>query len=366
MHGSQVATRKEEIFSEETSETLKLDAKKDLALAVAVAPAPMSDDPSQSAAQAAGRQDRAAQEKWRDKIQAGSLTGLAERNTKWDVEYEGKDAIGTLVRPFEPGWGDARRVPEKMLGETAWQSVQRSMGREIPHSGMGDGKKVFTTDENPALLRKMLREEQEKDAPPPLPRLAHNIRNQAEQQRRLQDQWAVGLTGGTYGMHTRHVTTAPPAFESVEAARLSPPRAVRGTSPEKGPPRSPQRKALGDKSSVMVDGSFNPETTYSRESPFAKQRRQLTNGAPPSPMSAMSLVPRSRDKPHRNEGAHAMLDRMGPNIASGPIPRDGFTSDMYAHTHPLSSPASALPSPACLGATCYAISRACVGATWQV
>ena len=35
------------------------------------------------------------------------------------------------------------------------------------------------------------------------------------------------------------------------------------------------------------------------------------------------------DKPLRNEGAHAMLDRMGPNIASGPIPRDGFTSDAY-------------------------------------
>ena len=29
------------------------------------------------------------------------------------------------------------------------------------------------------------------------------------------------------------------------------------------------------------------------------------------------------------QGAHAMLDRMGPNIASGPIPRDGFTTDAY-------------------------------------
>ena len=29
------------------------------------------------------------------------------------------------------------------------------------------------------------------------------------------------------------------------------------------------------------------------------------------------------------QGAHAMLDRMGPNILSGPIPRDGFTTDAY-------------------------------------
>ena len=66
------------------------------------------DDPSQSAAQAAGRQDRAAQEKWRAQIQAGSLTGLAERNTSHDVGDEGKDAVGTLVRPFEPGFGRRR------------------------------------------------------------------------------------------------------------------------------------------------------------------------------------------------------------------------------------------------------------------
>ena len=108
------------------------------------------DDPSQSAAQAAGRQDRAAQEKFRAQIQEGAMTGLVERNSKvsshssafalppcqlasllaaarclplhltlasvsvapqWDVEYEGKDAKGTLVRPFEPGWGDSRALP---------------------------------------------------------------------------------------------------------------------------------------------------------------------------------------------------------------------------------------------------------------
>ena len=54
----------------------------------------MSSDPSQSAAQAAGRQDRALQEKHRAKLQEGALTGFEERNTKWDVEYEGKDAVG--------------------------------------------------------------------------------------------------------------------------------------------------------------------------------------------------------------------------------------------------------------------------------
>ena len=97
------------------------------------------DDPSQSAASAAGRQDRALQEKYRAKLQEGAMTGLVERNSKWDVEYEGKDAKGTLVRPFEPGFGDARALPGKMLGESTRDAVQRSMGRNLPHSGMGDG-----------------------------------------------------------------------------------------------------------------------------------------------------------------------------------------------------------------------------------
>ena len=297
------------------------------------------DDPSQSAAQAAGRQDRAQQEQWRSKIQAGSVTGLVERNTRHDVEYEGKDPKGTLVRPFEPGWGDSRRVPEKMLGETTRMAVQRSMGREIPHSGMGDGKKVFTTSENPALLRQMLKDEQEKDAPPPIPRRAENIREQAEQQQRLQRQWAVGLTGGTYGMHTRHFSTPPPAFESEAAATLPAPRPVRGTSPERGPPRSPARIS-GAYSVMTLEGTFDDAVTYSRASPFARRRQALvvggsggggspsSVGSPPSPST--SLVPRSRDKVSRNEGAHAMLDRRGPNIASGAIPRDGFTTDAYA------------------------------------
>jgi len=285
----------------------------------------MSDDPSQSAAQAAGRQDRAAQEKFRAQLQEGALTGFEERNTKWDVEYEGKDARGTLVRPFEPGFGDARRLPEKMLGESIRQAQQRSMGRDMPHSGMGDGKKVFKTEDNPALLKKMLREEQEKDAPPPLPRLSQNIQIQAEQQRRLEQQWAVGLTGGSYGMHTRHFVTPPPAFSSDAAAKKPPPRPLVGVAPEKGPP-SPTKaphKLLMKNSSVMEDGEFNNDTAFSRDSPYAAKRHALM------PPAIESIVPRSRDKPLRNEGAHAMLDRMGPNIASGPIPRDGFTTDAY-------------------------------------
>ena len=117
------------------------------------------DDPSQSANAAAGRQDRALQEKYRAQIQEGALTGFEERNSKWDVEYEGKDAVGTLVRPFEPGFGDARRLPEKMLGETNIMAVMRSMGRNMPHSGAGDGTKVFNTEDDPERLRKMIKEE---------------------------------------------------------------------------------------------------------------------------------------------------------------------------------------------------------------
>ena len=186
------------------------------------------DDPSQSAAQAAGRQDRALQEKYRATLQEGAMTGFAERNTKWDVEYEGKDAKGQLVRPFEPGFGDARALPGKMLGETNIMAVMRSMGRDMPHSGAGDGKKVFKTEENPALLKKMLREEQEKDAPPPLPRLAKNIKKQGVQQSRLEYQFSVGLHGGTFGMHTREFVTAPYARASRTQKTAAPLRPSTG------------------------------------------------------------------------------------------------------------------------------------------
>ena len=288
----------------------------------------MSDDPSQSAGQAAKRQDQAVQEKWRAKVQEGALTGLEERNTKWDVEYEGKDAKGTLVRPFEPGFGDARRLPEKMMGETTAMAVARGMGRALPHSGAGDGKKVFKTEDNPALLKKMLREEQDKDAPPPIPRRPKNIKLQGEQQRRLENQWAVGLYGGSYGMHTRHVTTPPPAHKSETAAAKSPPAPILGWLVEPGPPspsKSPQ--LLMKDSSVMTDGEYDNQTAYSRASPM---RRAVPPPEEFSSMPATLAGLRSRDKGQfRNEGAHAMMDRMGPNLLSGPIPRDGFTTDIY-------------------------------------
>ena len=285
------------------------------------------------------------------------MTGLVERNSKWDVEYEGKDAKGTLVRPFEPGYGDSRALPGKMLGETTAAAVARSMGRNMPHSGAGDGEKVFKTEDNPAQLKKMLREEQEKDAPPPLPRLAKNIEKQGVQQMRLEYQWSRGLTGGTFGMHTRQFVTPPPAHPSEEAAKEAPPAPVIGWVPEDGPvspdvisaqyssdvntafvrrnksydikestvpprARSPKKKIKD--SSVMKDGEFENATAYSRSTPM---QHALTLSA--KEFLEEDNLPRTRDKPLRNEGAHAMLDRKGPNIMSGPIPRDGFTTDKY-------------------------------------
>ena len=208
------------------------------------------DDPSQSAGAAAARQDRALQEKYRAKLQEGAMTGLVERNSKWDVEYEGKDAAGTLVRPFEPGFGDARRLPEKMLGETNIMAVMRSMGRNLPHSGAGDGTKVFKTEDNPALLKKMLKEEQEKDAPPPLPRRPDNIQKQAVQQSRLEYQWSVGLHGGSFGMHTKHVTTAPPMHASDAHAKQPYPAPVLGWNVEDGPPSIAHMNEQMDASTV--------------------------------------------------------------------------------------------------------------------
>ena len=318
------------------------------------------DDPSQSAAMAAGRQDRALQEKYRAKIQDGALTGFAERNNKWDVEYEGKDAVGTLVRPFEPAWGDGRKLPEKMLGETTAMAVARGMGRKLPHSGAGDGKKVFKTKEDPALLKKMLREEQDKDAPPPLQRAPNAIQTQAAQQSRLEKQWAVGLHGGTFGMHTRHVKTPPPAHASAKAAKSPYPEPALPCVPDNGPPavdvmdtltstdvntiftrghrktfdvkeslsppRSRSPKKVLKNTSVMKGGTFIEAAAYSRSSPV-QHAHQLSLSA--QTFHGEDNMPRTRDKPLRNEGVHAMLDRAGPNVMSGPIPRDGFTTDAY-------------------------------------
>ena len=158
------------------------------------------DDPSQSAAQAAGRQDRALQEKHRAKIQAGAMTGLAERNTKWDVEYEGKDAKGQLVRPFEPGFGDSRPLPDKMLGEDISAAVARSMGRSLPHSGAGDGVHKFKTEFSEEKLSQIRANSTKGHSPPPAMTKSKKAEKKAiEQQRRLEEQWAVGLCGGSYG-----------------------------------------------------------------------------------------------------------------------------------------------------------------------
>ena len=291
------------------------------------------DDPSQSAAQAAGRQDRAKQEKFRAKIQEGALTGLVERNTKFDVEYEGKDAVGTLVRPFEPGYGDARRLPEKMLGETIAEAVSRSMGRDLPHSGAGDGVHVFKTAADDNRLAKMRAASSKSHAPPPMGE--HDLeeeRKAVEQQRRLEEQWSVGLTGGCYGMHTRHVTTVPPSPGGKKSTRStlgkeSPVIAsahLLGLSPEAGPPVVSNKKSVkapNDYKPTTATGEFDLSSSWSR-SPMGKKKRD--HAAPPR------LRGEAGDKHvHVAQGASAMLDRMGPNIASGPIPRDGFTTDAY-------------------------------------
>ena len=239
------------------------------------------DDPSQSANQAAGRQDHAEQEKWRAKMMQGSMTGLVERNTKWDVEYEGKDAKGTLVRPFEPGFGDARKLPEKMMGETMAMAVARGMGRNLPHSGAGDGTHVFKTADDPERLRKLRLEERLRDAPPDV--------------RSVSDKTFAEMTPQELQ-----------SWKDNERRRQHLDRLNRGFG----------------KSPVMKNNKFDNATTYSRASPTKR-----SNVSPTSPVSPVPSVPRSRDKPLRAEGAHAMLDRMGPNILSGPIPRDGFTTD---------------------------------------
>ena len=205
------------------------------------------------------------------------MTGFAERNSKWDVEYEGKDAKGTLVRPFEPGWGDSRALPEKMLGETNIMAVMRSMGRNMPHSGAGDGQKVFNTEDDPESLKRLIKEEAEKDG---------------------------------VGRHFSANKPKSPAQIRSEKhlARLN-----------KEFPTSP----------VMKNGTFDSASAYSRHSNGQHTAKQHALSPPKDNWFIEDNIPRTRDKPLRNEGAHAMLDRKGPNVLSGPIPRDGFTTNAY-------------------------------------
>ncbi len=293
-------------------------------------------DPSQSAAQAGGRQDRALQEKYRAKIQAGGMTGLVERNSKWDVEYEGKDAKGQLVRPFEPGYGDSRPLPDKMLGEDISAAVARSMGRDLPHSGAGDGTHVFKYEFSDDKLSHMREHSSKAHAPPPATNPSKKAERKArEQQRRLEEQWEVGLTGGSYGMHTRHVVTQPPSpgkktIHSTlgKEAPIMQASHMLGVTPEAGPMPVVEYE-LGkttDYKPINDAGKFDRSTAWSR-SPTGKQKmptevldeKMRLRGDAASKIVHVNV----------NAGAKAMLDRMGPNVASGPIPRDGFTTDAY-------------------------------------
>jgi hypothetical protein len=296
------------------------------------------EDPNQAASQAAGRQDRALQEKYRAKIQSGALTGLVERNTKFDVEYEGKDAKGQLVRPFEPGYGDSRPLPDKMIGEDISQAVARSMGRNLPHSGAGDGKHIFHYEFSEEKLANMRELSCKSQAPPPAVNVSKkSIRKAREQQRRLEEQWEVGLTGGSYGMHTRHVITEPPSpgKKSIHSTlgKESPimqSSHMLGLTPEAGPMPVVDYD-LGkttDFKPIDEEGKFDRSTSWCR-SPSGKQK------PPPEVLDAKMRLRGDaasklmESKVHVAQGAKAMLDRTGPNIASGPIPRDGFTTDAY-------------------------------------
>jgi len=252
------------------------------------------------------------------------------------VEYEGKDAAGQLVRPFEPGFGDCRALPDKMLGESISQAVARSMGRDLPHSGAGDGVHVFKEAFTEEKLANFRASSSKSHAPPPAVNPSKKVERKArEQQRRLEEQWEVGLTGGSYGMHTRHVVTEPPSkgkktiHSSLgKEAPIMQASHMLGTTPEAGPMpvveydigKTTEYKPLG------ADGKFDVSTAWSR-SPTGKHK---------SPSNVLDEKMRLRGEAASKikhvtvaQGAHAMLDRMGPNVASGPIPRDGFTTDAY-------------------------------------
>lgn len=273
-------------------------------------------DPSQHDRAIANSETLRLEAKMRKQIQEGA-TSLELKNNKWDVEYEGKDAKGQIERAFQAGWGDSRKLPEKMVGETTRQAVARSMGRGLIEGGITRNKStsIDGTDdpwkpEDDEMLRKLKKEAMEANAPPAIKTQKKTAAKSAEQQKRLENQWAVGLTGGSYGMHTRHVTTSPPAFRSQREAKVPPPAPVRGVSPEKGPP-SP----TGGKSSYKKMPHVSPkEQSYSRRRP-----RSSNKTAPPPAYEVDKIVD---DRPE-------VFDRKGPNVVSGPVPRDGFVTDSY-------------------------------------
>lgn len=278
-------------------------------------------DPSQHDRAVANAETLRWEAKMRKNIQSGA-SALELKNNKWDVEYEGKDAKGQIERAFNPGWGDSRGLPQKMVGETTAQAVARGMGRGLVEGGITrnqtssiDGKFDPWQPEDDAKLKQLKKEAMEAGAPPAIKTQKKTAAKSAEQQERLEQHWAVGLTGGSYGMHTRHVTTSPPAFKSKrdsEKPTLSP---VLGTSPEKGPP-SP----TGGRSSYKK----TPDRVSPKEQSYSRRRPKSSNRTPPPPKYEVDKI--VDDRPE-------VFDRKGPNVTSGPVPRDGFVSDAYTrHT----------------------------------
>ena len=144
-------------------------------------------------------------------------------------------------------------------------------------------------------------------------------------------------------MHTRHVTTQPPSpgKKTVHSTLGREPPELQaahnlGLTPEPGPPPTPAadycRKGSEYKP-LLDDNKFDSSTAYSR-SPSGKTHKTVdvlaaSNGDGTYDSPILRLRGDAGKKISVNQGAHAMLDRMGPNIASGPIPRDGFTTDAY-------------------------------------
>ena len=145
---------------------------------------------------------------------------------------------------------------------------------------------------------------------------------------------AVGLHGGTFGMHTRHVKTPPPAHASAKAAKSPYPEPALPCVPDNGPPAVDvmdtltstdvntiftrgHRKTLMSKSRSPSAFSFAQEGAQEH---FGDEGRHFHRGhlllpilagsaRPPAFLSAQTFLgednmPRTRDKPLRNEGVH--------------------------------------------------------------
>ena len=273
-------------------------------------------DPSQHDRAIANSETLRLEAKMRKQIQEGA-SALELKNNKWDVEYEGKDAKGQIERAFQAGWGDSRKLPEKMVGETTRQAVARSMGRGLIEGGITRNKStsIDGTDdpwkpEDDEMLRKLKKEAMEANAPPAIKTQKKTAAKSAEQQKRLENQWAVGLTGGSYGMHTRHVTTSPPAFRSQREAEAGRPRRCAAYRRRRG-----RRRRLAASRRTRRCRTCLRRSRATRAA--ARARRTRRRRCP-----AYEVDKIVDDRPE-------VFDRKGPNVVSGPVPRDGFVSDSY-------------------------------------